>query len=95
MYVRCDGNNLRISALELSVLIKTGEFLVHGRSSISLKFFYTLNYACMVSICSDLYLIFNRRSAQLHLVGKYLPILPVGFLVFRNRRVFVCLVQVL
>ena len=91
--MRSDGNNLRISTLEISVLIKTGEFLLNGSSSISSKFF-TLNYTCLVIICGDLYFIFNRRSAQLHLIGKYVPIFPGVFLGFRNRRVLVCLVQV-
>ena len=93
VYVRSDGNNLRISTLEISVLIKTGEFLLNGSSSISSKFF-TLNYTCLVIICGDLYFIFNRRSAQLHLIGKYVPIFTGFFLGFRNRRVLVCLVQV-
>ena len=44
VYVRSDGNNLRISTLEISVLIQTGEFLLNGSSSISLKFLYSKLY---------------------------------------------------
>ena len=41
--------------------------------------FYTLNYACIVSVCGELYSIFIRRSAQLHLVGGKVPVFPEAF----------------
>ena len=39
----------------------------------------------MVSICGELYSIFNRRFAHLHMVGKYVPSFLVALLGFSKQ----------